>query len=199
MPTGYTDCIKDGISFKKYAMKCARAFGACIEMRDESWDAEIPDKFPISNYHLQKILEAKEKLKKLKKMKISEAENKAKKEFDEKMKYNLEAIKKNQELQEKYEKMLEAVRAWNPPSSDHVEYKKFMETQITESIKFDCGGDYYIRNKPKPLSGKQWLEDQIEAAIHDINYHTKEHSNEVKRNTERNLWVKQLRDSLKNE
>ena len=34
MPTGYTDKIKDGITFKEYAMGCARAFGALITMRD---------------------------------------------------------------------------------------------------------------------------------------------------------------------
>lgn len=35
MPTGYTADIKDGIDFKTYAMNCARAFGACVMLRDE--------------------------------------------------------------------------------------------------------------------------------------------------------------------
>ncbi|KKK60691.1 hypothetical protein LCGC14_3021870, partial [marine sediment metagenome] len=30
MPTGYTACIKDGISFEKFVMQCARAMGACV-------------------------------------------------------------------------------------------------------------------------------------------------------------------------
>lgn len=35
MPTGYTDAIKDGISFNQFILSCARAFGALITMRDE--------------------------------------------------------------------------------------------------------------------------------------------------------------------
>jgi hypothetical protein len=35
MPTGYTDKIKDGISFEEFVLSCARQFGACISMRDD--------------------------------------------------------------------------------------------------------------------------------------------------------------------
>ena len=43
MPTGYTAYVQDGVitEFADFAMKCARAFGALIDMRDESLDAEI--------------------------------------------------------------------------------------------------------------------------------------------------------------
>ena len=34
MPTGYTYKIGEGASFKEFVMACARAFGACVEMRD---------------------------------------------------------------------------------------------------------------------------------------------------------------------
>lgn len=40
MPTGYTADIKDGITFRDFALRCARAFGATIMQRDE--DISIP-------------------------------------------------------------------------------------------------------------------------------------------------------------
>jgi hypothetical protein len=47
MPTGYTDCVRSGevTEFADFAMKCARAFGACIEMRDEPSGTPIPEAF----------------------------------------------------------------------------------------------------------------------------------------------------------
>jgi hypothetical protein len=37
MPTGYTAGVADGTitEFREYALLCARAFGACIMLRDE--------------------------------------------------------------------------------------------------------------------------------------------------------------------
>ena len=54
MPTGYTSKIKDDITFEQYAMGCARAFDALIDMRDEASDALIPEELTPSNYHEQK-------------------------------------------------------------------------------------------------------------------------------------------------
>lgn len=45
MPTGYTAAIKYGITFKEFALDCARNFGACISMRDEPRETPIPDEF----------------------------------------------------------------------------------------------------------------------------------------------------------
>ena len=44
MPTGYTYDLYDGkdIEFPDFVMKCARAFGALIEIRDDPMDAAIP-------------------------------------------------------------------------------------------------------------------------------------------------------------
>ena len=54
MPTGYTADIKDGISFQTYALNCARAFGACVMLRDEPGD-----------YHLKAMEKARNALAKL--------------------------------------------------------------------------------------------------------------------------------------
>jgi len=44
MPTGYTAEIYEGekeVTFEKFALTCARAFGACITIRDEPMSASI--------------------------------------------------------------------------------------------------------------------------------------------------------------
>ena len=60
MPTGYTSDIYDGkdISFREYALKCARNFGAYVEMRDSSLDTEMPTEFEPSTYYRDKLDEA---------------------------------------------------------------------------------------------------------------------------------------------
>ena len=48
MPTGYTSKIyegKENVTGKSFIMDCARGFGACISMRDESSDTPIPEEF----------------------------------------------------------------------------------------------------------------------------------------------------------
>lgn len=58
MPTAYTANISKGITFKEYALLCARNFGATITMRDEPLDAEIPE-FQPSDYYVKRISEIK--------------------------------------------------------------------------------------------------------------------------------------------
>ena len=58
MPTGFTCDIKDGITFERFALNCARAFGALINMRDDSLDAEIPDEIKPSDHHVKALAEA---------------------------------------------------------------------------------------------------------------------------------------------
>ena len=73
MPTGYTDAIKDGITFQQFAMNCARAFGACVTMRDDPSDKPIPERFEPSAWHKERLGDAYAALSELDKMGISEA------------------------------------------------------------------------------------------------------------------------------
>jgi hypothetical protein len=60
MPTGYTAKLYDGDQkFQDFAMECARAFGALIEMRDEPMNAKIPETFEPSEHHVNGLERAK--------------------------------------------------------------------------------------------------------------------------------------------
>ena len=105
-------------------------------------------------------------------------------------------MKENNDLAKKYKAMLRQVKAWQPPSTEHIEFKNFMISQIEQSIRFDCSNSYYIDNPPQLLTGRKWLEKNIATALKDIDYHTNEYIKEVERANNRNLWLKQLRESL---
>lgn len=195
MPTGYTAAIADGISFKEYAMSCARAFGALVTMRDEPADAEIPEEFKPSTYHLEKWQEAKENLRILENMTMVEAGMEARKAYRNAEEHRLKLLEEIKDLRIKYENMLAECKKYVAPTPDHVGLRYFMIAQIEESIMFDCSTSYY--DKPTVLlSGEEWLSRQIEQAKKDIKYHEEEYEKECKRVSERNAWVKALRESL---
>lgn len=90
MPTIYTSDIRDGISFKTFALNCARAFGACVEIRDEPGGGEkIPEAFKASDYHLKKAIEDCNKLLVLNNMTPAEAEREALAAWQQAEKYRL--------------------------------------------------------------------------------------------------------------
>jgi len=196
MPTGYTQDIKDGIAFSQFALGCARAFGACITMRDEpSGGDKIPEELQPSDYHFKALAEARETLATLESMTTMECGFKAAAEHKNAEFQRLARIKELDDLRQKYEEMLVCAQAWTPPTAEHYPLKEFMVNQITESIKWDCDASFY-QAPATVLSGADWLESAKAKAIEDIGYHKKKWAEEVQRTEQRNTWVRQLRESL---
>ena len=195
MPTGYTADIYNGkdVSFNDFALKCARAFGACIEQRDDDPNdkPKLIEKTE-DNYHIKKI----EKAKKWKKP--------TKAEFDAYVKnqtaYYNEQINKQNKLKSSYQKMLDKANAWTPPTKEHEGLKKFMINQLTESMEFDCSNDYYQRelNNIKQLTYNQYVKDMRDSNKRDIEYHTNALKEDNERVDTRNAWISALYKSLEN-
>lgn len=76
--------------------------------------------------------------------------------------------------------------------------KHQMVEQISISIEFDCDVSYYC-DSGKPLTGKEWVAKKIQQLTEDIDYHTKQHKEEIERVAGRNKWLRQLRNSIKEE
>lgn len=196
MPTGYTADIKDGISFESFALNCARAFGACVTLRDEPGGGEnIPDEFAPSDYHVKATQKARDELATLLAMPEQERERAAAKSWDDAETSRLMRLDDNRKQRESYEAMLAKVNAWTPPTPDHAGLHEFMRSQIVQSIDFDCSGNYGQEPTPR-LTGEQWVAERAARLNRDIGYHEKEHAAEVKRAEERTAWVKALRSSL---
>lgn len=198
MPTGYTAPIKDGITFREYAMGCARAFGALITMRDEPADAEIPDAFEPSDYHIKAINKASDELKALSSMSADTAAAMAKEAYESEMKYHADKIREGKELEFKYLAMLEQVKNYKSPSPEHDNFREFMAKQITESIDFDCGSNYHYEaiKSAKLMTGDEWVVKEKERLEQSIAYHKKAHQQEVDATNKRNDWIQKLRVSL---
>jgi hypothetical protein len=196
MPTGYTNCIKSGISFKDFVMRCSRAMMSLITMREEPMDAPIPEEFEPSDYYKKKLEEYNNELKIVENYTIEEVNEEVKREYDKEIVYDREKINEAKELKKKYEDMLEMVRKWQPPTSEHYKFKSFMIQQLEDSIKWDCGTDYY-KKEVVLLSGFEWKKNKLEELNKDINRYIIEYKEEIDRTKFRNDWVKALRDSLK--
>ena len=197
MPTGYTADISDGISFETYALNCARAFGACVTLRDERGGGEIiPDEFLPSDYYLVAAQKARNELAALNAMSSAELERAAFSAWADDEIYRLTALKDKQDLRIAYESMLEEARAWTPPTPDHVGLRDFMCSQIKDSIEFDCNSKYYSTPVPQ-LNGSDWAAKRRANLEHDIQYYEQEHEKEVLRAAQRTEWVRALRNSLK--
>lgn len=196
MPTGYTADIKDGISFKTYAMNCARAFGACVTLREEPGGGEnIPDEFAPSDYHANAGQKAREDLAALLALTPAQRERSAAKAWDDAETARLMRLEDKRKQREAYESMLAKVSAWTPPTPEHAGLHKFMREQIEASIKFDCGGDYGTEQTPR-LTGEQWAAQEAARLNRDIAYHEKWHADEVARAASRTAWVRELRAAL---
>ena len=197
MPTGYTSGVADGkiTDFKTYALQSARAFGACIMLRDEPLGDDIPE-FEPSDHHAKRVAEANKELADF----IAFSEDQKLVMYADEMARRVndanDRIKENDEQRKRYEAMLAQAKAFKAPTPDHQEYAKFLVSQLEESIRFDCGGDYYEQRLNVPTYD-EWVEQKLEILIRDIKYHREHNADELKRTASRNKWVADLKNSLK--
>lgn len=198
MPTGYTSDIYEckEVSGKQFLTTCARAFGATIMMRDEPLDTPIPEEFPVDDHYEKQLKIAQEELKKYQNMSIEEAEKLVEEFYQDEIDRNEKYYNKKLALKERYEKVLTEVKQWQPPTSEHNSLKEYAINQLTESIDFDCGNlEEYLKEIKKPTP-QEYIKSKIDHCIWEVNYYTKDWMEEIKRTNERNLWIKQLRESL---
>lgn len=199
MPSGYTSKIYDGkeVCGADFIADCAKGFGAYITVRD-LLDSEKPDHFEPDSFYIDRAKQWEKELEKLLGMTEEEAQHEADEEYERKIANRENAIKNKNELRQRYEKVLEEVSAWIPPTEDHVNLKEFCIKQIEDSIEWDCSTSYYDEYNVERTTGKEWLKYQIQNAKQTIENCLHDHESEVERTNQRNLWIKQLKDSLVN-
>lgn len=195
MASGYTQSILDGANFKTFALECARAFGALITMRDDPHGTPIPDEIvPSTDYYDKSLVQDKQALRELKKMKPDQWNIKADEHNRQQRKYWEKRRLECAEIRAKYEAILAQVKKWKPPTKDHKEIKKFMIDQITKSIDWDCSDKR--DKKPTPIDGETWYNNQMESVLHSLQYHKKERAAEIKRAKERTKWIRAYKQSI---
>ena len=191
MPTGYTFDISNGkdVSFKDFALNCARAFGACVMQRDDPAD-EKPKIMPEESYHADKLKEIG-KFKKPTKTKFNNY-------IKEQTAYWQESIDKKKKLQIAYDIKIKEAQNWTPPTPEHEGLKKFMIEQLTESMKFDCDGDFYESEliSLKALTYEKYVLKEKSEYERSIVFHTEYLKKDLNTIRQRNKWIQDLYNSL---
>ncbi len=196
MPTGYTAVIEDGDpTFREFVWLCARAFGALIEMRDESMDARVPREFAPSDYHEKCAALARDALAKAEAMTLDEAAVAAEADHRAASEKHVESMRITRTTIDRYDRMVAQIEAWTPPTKDHEGLKAFMLDQIAISTEYDREQLSNPR-PPEPRTAARYVADEIEAARWSLDYHEKGRRDERVRTTERNAWVAALRESV---
>ena len=194
MPTGYTAHVANGdiTSLEAFALRCARGMGATIMMRDEPFDAPIPERFEPSDFHVLRLASAKVAMADLLALNDAQKAEKAADWNREHHAYRKKRVSDKEEIRARYEAMIAKVEAWeNSPEG----IKEFMLEQLRTGLDFDCPADplKYV----EPLrTVTECYDEAIRKTAWYINYHTSENDNEIKRIKERNAWLVQLRASL---
>lgn len=109
MPTGFTAIIeeKEDLTFEEFALRCARGMGALIMMRDDPMSAEVPDHFPLDDYHGRSLEDQAKKLLELRAMTREDIERRVEtKAWYDKRQYD-EALVKFEKHNAAYTRMLD--------------------------------------------------------------------------------------------
>jgi hypothetical protein len=196
MPTGYTaELVQNGQSFEDFVTGCMRAFGACVHMRDDSFD-EKPKPPERSNYHTKALNDATKELKELKE--IEDVEGWARPILDEKITSAENYLEERKVVLKRIIEMIDKVKKWTPPTSDHVNFKNFMLEQLETTLNYDGDVSYYeneIKNL-KNTTPEQLYEARIDQVKWSVKYHTEEKEKEDNRIDGAGEWINAVYKSL---
>lgn len=196
MPTGYTADLKIDTPFSEFAMRCARAMGACVLMRDDSLAKPIPDEFKPSTFYRDELQKAQAEVERIKVLSeeqwLAEYEDYRKKETDR----NESRRERDTEQADIYNRMIRLTESWTPPTPDHEGMKKFMLEQLRESLNFDVFGDEFIETHCQVKPYAAWKAERIARAMRNVTTYQQKWAKEQERTWERNEWLRALRESL---
>lgn len=199
MPTGYTAGILDGSikNFSQFAKKCMRAFGAASHMRDDESSKPYEPRIP-STYHKECMEEAIKELEIANSITEKDIIEKIKNDRSKNRKYHLGKIKEINENKIKIDSIIKYAETWTPPTDEHQNFKKFMLQQLIDTKKWDCDTKYHddALKEMEVIDVEKERRSMIESAEYDIEYHTKEYKEEIKRCNEANKWAEDLLKSI---
>lgn len=201
MPTGYTAPLHDGqdITFDQFALRCSRAMGAAVMQRDESIDVEIKLR-EVEGYYQERVDKARAEVLDAESRNHDEWLALQEKEIHDAAAAREKEIIETAAIRHRYVSMLRAVERWTPPTDEHFGLKRFMIDQLTESLKFDCGGwpvsNPWFTDVPSRVSAAEYKARVMARLMKNLDYATTALSEEYARVRSQNEWVTALRESL---
>lgn len=204
MPTGYTADLYDGkeTNFKDFVLNCSRAFGALAALRDDP-NQEIPEELKVSDHYYTQIESDKKMVQYWTNISDEDLEAKLLEEKRASLESNYSSSVSRQELKVRYDAMLEEVKAWTPPTDEHLNLKKFMIEQLESSIEADCHLYYDLEDIKSQLDKPIVVDDlnqhrieKLNNAVESLNYSLKSLNKQERWIAEKNKWILDLRNSL---
>jgi hypothetical protein len=185
MATGYTYKIENGemTSLREYALLCARAFGPFIHQRDEGLDA--PLRLPEPETHAQRrLVEVTGEREALRARSDAEWRVVIEGAYLDACKYYEGAVARYQERVDRYSAMREKVQDW-VASEKLLGLKRFMLTQLSESMRFDCTEP----EPPKRFGLDEYKRIMLEGADRSVAMYTEDAEKEIKGNAFVKAWI----------
>lgn len=192
MATGYTYDIAEGntTKLKDYLLDCARNFGFNL-------NPEIEYRI-VDDYHLRSFREANAKFEQISKITDEELQKIIDEEYKLKIKEEELYFNDVKKYKQRYLNMLEKVKAWNPPTKEHMFLKNFAIKQLEISIKSDCGHE---KTKIITVNKKDNIDEyrikKIDSLLEDMKYHLLGYIDEIKYTRDKNKWINDFINSLK--
>lgn len=172
MPTTYTDCLDDEVTFNDFVLLCARAF--LPNMRDAGPTQSLYYGLDLEDYSAD-LNNSRIELERLKSLTNDQRITYGQELKDKQIQTEQEIINSIINLKNCYNNMLEKVAVWQPYIS-YMQLKRFMLEQIDQSMTHDCGhldhaiaGINVLENK-KPL---EYYEESVDFLKRDIMYYEK--------------------------
>ena len=196
--TGYVHYILDrDLDFPAAMMNFARAFGTLSSMRDDSFDASIPEEFQVSDYHTMAREAAENAYKNLIEMSTEQRKEYGAKLRQDKISYHIHSRELEEKDVEKVRAMQKIVETWSPPTHEHKALKKFALEQLEQSIRnVDLDWDVRMGNIAIAKDAMDFFNEQLVSTKKSIAYHLDEYAKEKERVANQNQWLKDLRKSL---
>ena len=204
MPTGYTAGIIDGKvkTFQEFAKQCMRAMGACIHMRDESFDKPYEPRTP-SSFYSDELKKYKEELENLKTFCDQDFVNNKRKDLQKDKEYHLESIKTAKKDAEILNDFISKANKYKPPTEEHQGIKKFMLQQLQITLEQHGDTEYHdkalidISLELENLECNKIRIELKESILKQIEYYQGEYRKELERCKNSNEWVEVFIKSLK--
>lgn len=195
MPTGYTHRVQTGevSDLRGFILCCARAFGACVEQRDDSLDVPPREQKP-GRWHADRAKECRDRAAAILNQPMSAWRSDRLARHEAALREYVDSEQRRSDGSARYRAMIAKVEAWTPPTAEHAELKAFMLDQLRESLRFD----YDYEHRPPKMPGLTEADQLAEAAeyLAEAARHEKEQSEEEERVARRNRWIRDLYAAL---
>ena len=211
MPTGYTSFIEDGKvkTAKQFLHLCLRNFGVCIMMRDDS--LELKDDYAENlkksyqgdiDYHKKKLEDARKELDRIQQMSEEELCTQYIKDTTRDIEYYMKHNNQRNSNLVEYSRIREGIMNWDC-GEKFKPIKDFALNQIDISMD---KSDYYEEELKKcgepTREGFLKVKDKYTKKVTDhakweVNYHTEELENAIKRRDDNLKFYSEFKEELK--